>query len=145
MRHYTVHVRSAADPDDVRFVKDGFNWPAFFAPAVWLIAKRQWLWLVLYLLALALIGAIVTAGNLTDGVFALVLAALSLLVGLEANDIYRRSLARRGFLSLGAAAGADLEAAELQFFSAAHPITDRFRLAPGGIDGVAGDDLRGLA
>jgi hypothetical protein len=145
MRHYTVHGRSNATPDYIRFVKDGFNWPAFFVPVVWLIVKRQWLWLVLYLLALALIGAVVTAGNLTDDVFALVLAALSLFLGLEANDIYRRSLARRGFSSLGPAAGADLEAAELQFFSSVHPVEDRFRPAPDGTGGVAGDDLRGLA
>lgn len=119
MKHYTVHGRNDGDPDDVRFVKDGFNWPAFFVPAVWLIVKGQWLWLVLYLLALALIGAVVGAGGLSGNVSALLVTGLSLLMGLEANDIYRRSLARRGFAFLGPAAGADLEAAELQFFAAA--------------------------
>ena len=143
MRHYTVHVRSDADPDDVRFVKDGFNWPAFFLPVVWLVMKAEWLWLVLYLLAIALLGAVVSAGNLTGDVFALVSAALGLLLGLEANDIHRRSLARRGFMSRGSAAGADLEEAELRYFSSAHPIVNR--PAPDRAARLAGEDPRGHA
>lgn len=145
MKHYTVHIRPGDEPDEVTFVKDGFNWPAFFVPVVWLIVKRQWLWLVLYLLTLALIGAAVAAGNLTGDVAALASAALSLLVGLEANDIYRRSLARRGFSFLGPAAGSDLEEAELQFFSAARPARDRPLPAPSGTAATPGEDLRGLA
>ncbi|MDP9139067.1 MAG: DUF2628 domain-containing protein [Pseudomonadota bacterium] len=145
MRHYTVHVRPEADPDDVRFVKDGFSWPAFFVPVVWLVVKAHWLWLVLYLLASALIGAVVSAGNLTGDAFAVMLAALSVLAGLEANDIERRALARRGFVSRGSAAGADLEAAELQFFSTAHPADDPARPASNRTAGLPGDDLRGLA
>lgn len=144
MRHYTVHARSDAGPDDVRFVKDGFSWPAFFFPLVWLVLKGQWLWLVLYLLALALIGAVATAAHLTEGLVALQVMASSLLLGLEGNDIYRRSLARAGFSFLGPAAGSDLEAAELQFFSAAWPAAGRVAVA-GGAARTGGEDLQGLA
>ncbi len=119
MKHYTVHARSGADSDEVKFVKDGFNWLAFFVPVVWLVAKSQWLWLILYLLAIGLAIAAIQEGNLPDDVLGLTAVALSLLMGLEANDIYRRSLTRRGYYFLGLAVGADLEAAELQFFGAA--------------------------
>ena len=117
MKHYTVHGRPDWQPDEVMFVKDGFNWPAFLVPVAWLVVKGQWLWLVMYLLALVLVGAVATANGLTGDVSALLVTGLSLIMGLEANDIYRRSLTRRGFAFLGPAAGADLETAELQFFS----------------------------
>ncbi len=118
MKHYTVHARSGAEPDEFTFVKDGFNWFAFFVPVVWLIAKAQWLWLILYLLAMGLAVAATRAGNLPENGLGLTVAALSFLMGLEANDIYRRSLARRGYSFLGLAVGSNLEAAELQFFGA---------------------------
>ena len=30
------------------FVKEGFSWPAFFVPALWLIYHRMWIELVVF-------------------------------------------------------------------------------------------------
>jgi hypothetical protein len=145
VRHYTAHARPQEGPDEVRFVKDGFSWPAFFFPLPWLIVKGQWLWLVLFLLALVIMGAIAKAGNLSGGLVALLSGALSLLMGLEANDIYRRSLIRRGFASLGPAAGANLEEAELSFFSSFHAGDNRYHSVPGKEDPLGAEDPSGFA
>jgi hypothetical protein len=119
MKHYTVHGRPDDVIEDAVFVKEGFNWPAFLVPPVWLIMKRQWLWLVLYLLAVSVIGAAGQAVQWSDNASLWLVVALNLLFGLEANDILRRSLRRRGFSFLGPALGTDLEEAELGFFTAA--------------------------
>ena len=35
--------------DSLLFVKEGFSWPALFVPGLWLIYRRMWLELVLFL------------------------------------------------------------------------------------------------
>ena len=37
-----------ARADALQFVKEGFCWPAFFVPALWLIYCRMWIELVLF-------------------------------------------------------------------------------------------------
>ena len=54
MRIYSVHHRQEASGsltglgDDAVLVKEGFSWPAFFIPFIWLIYKRMWIVLVFY-------------------------------------------------------------------------------------------------
>jgi hypothetical protein len=48
MKIYTVHLRRGADPiftpdRDAVFLREGFNWWAFLAPLIWVLATRQWL------------------------------------------------------------------------------------------------------
>ena len=43
---------------------------------------------------------------------------INLVMGFAGNDLYRWTLARRGFGEIGLAAGSDLDEAELRFFSA---------------------------
>ena len=52
----------AAEPDPLRFVfvKDGFCWPALFIPELWLLFRRMWLVLVVYV-ALSVVVSIVGA------------------------------------------------------------------------------------
>jgi hypothetical protein len=120
MAIYTVHAPARvnapeADPMALTFVKEGFNWPALFFPAIWLIVRRMWLVFVLYIAAAAIIGAA------TQTAVPFVVAPISLgfafLFALEANGLRRWTLARNGWRMVGVAEGRNQLEAERRFYS----------------------------
>jgi hypothetical protein len=115
---YTVHVPPALPPAEAAerasFIKDGVSWPAFFFALLWLLWHRMWLALLLYLafvLAVALIGA-----GLGDGAATIVAVLGQILFALEANNLRRWTLARRGWQELGESFGRNRAEAEIRFF-----------------------------
>jgi len=121
---YTVHEppprrrEIAAAPERFVFVRDGFYFWAFVFGPFWLLWRRLWLALLLYVvgvfaleLGLRLLGA--SAFVQWGAAF-----LISLLIGLEAASLRRWTLARRGWKNLGVVTGATLEAAEQRFFDA---------------------------
>jgi hypothetical protein len=121
MPTYTVHAppakTGATDPERFRFVRDGFHFWAFVAPALWLLFYRQWLALLIYLVvAGGIVAGLVWLGA---GTAALVGAGacISLLIGFEAATIRRWTFARRGWAVLGFVVGEDKDVAERRFFA----------------------------
>src|ERR1700727_2245226 len=123
MSVYTVHeppLRAAAalaEPERFVFVRDGFYVWAFLLAPLWLIWRRQWLGLFIFLggtfgLALA---ALYAGVGVAGRSFALLLIAF--LVGLEASTLRRFTLARRGWRNIGLVSGTNMEAAERRFFN----------------------------
>jgi hypothetical protein len=98
MRIYTVHEKPGRADDggpDVICVKEGFCWPAFFFPLVWLIYRRLWAGLALYVAFMFVLVAL--TARLGEPAVNAVLFGLGLWVAFEANDWRRRKLARRGY------------------------------------------------
>ncbi len=100
------------------FVRDGFNWAAFFFGALWMLWRRLWLVLLGYLV---LVGALefllrLIGASVATRIFIGFLIAL--LVGLEAASLRRWTLMRRGWRDHGIVVGDNLEGAERRFFSA---------------------------
>jgi hypothetical protein len=120
MKIFTAHRPPQAPHEDAVFIKEGFSWPAFFFSVIWLILKRLWFLLILYLLALALVFALAARLSLPDTPVLILILALNLLVGLEGNERRRRALARRGFIEEGPFVGEDLQEAELKYFHVLH-------------------------
>jgi hypothetical protein len=107
-----------ARSDDVRFVREGFNWAAFLVPLLWLVVKGMW---IVLLVALAIEMAVIAAGTsfrLSDIVVTILGLGINLVMGFAGNDLYRWTLARSGLREIGLAAGGDIEEAELKFFTA---------------------------
>jgi hypothetical protein len=105
----------APDPMKTVFVKDGFSWPALFFAVIWMIYRRMWLVLVVYV-AVGLAAGFVaqrTGGDVAG--FAMVLAHL--LFALEANNLRRWTLERRGLRLVGVAEGRNVEEAEIGYFA----------------------------
>lgn len=123
MRVYTVHEppglrgRGAAAAQQIVFVKDGFCWPALLFAPIWLIYHRMWLVLLGYLAAsIALEAASVQFGqeSVAAGLLGLLFA---LYFALEANNLRRWHLARKGYVLRAVSAGHDRAECERRFFA----------------------------
>lgn len=116
MRAYTVHApaQEPLAPERFAFVKDGISWPALLVPILWILWHRLWLALmgyVIFLLVVMWIGRLVNEGAAT------IVATLGLILfALEANNIRRLSLRRRGWRDMGGSFGQNLDEAEIRFF-----------------------------
>ena len=101
------------------FVRDGFHFWAFVLAPLWLLVHRLWLaLLVIYVVELRLLGvalAVLPARRRQVQLLASLLVAL--LVGFEAATLWRWTLARRGWKTLGFVVGEDREIAERRFFA----------------------------
>jgi len=142
MKFFTVHENPARrDPDDrVILVKEGFIWPAFFMPVLWLLYKRAWIGLALYaagaalllgLFALTNVNAVLiqaALGVLLIGAPALLMLTPSPFLGAigflfavlcayEAGDVLRFTLARRGYRLVTIVSGKNRLEAEHAYFS----------------------------
>ncbi len=123
MAVYTVHEpaprkgASSVNPEDAVFVRDGFYFWAFVLGPVWLLWRRLWLVLVLYLLVWAGIEAGMWYGRIGTLAQVLVGLALALLLGLEASTLWRWTLDRRGWTQTGVVVGEGQEAAERRYFA----------------------------
>ena len=127
-----------ADPVEYVFVKDGFCWPCLFVPTLWLIFRRLWLVLLLYLVAVALL---VAATRFIGGpIPALLFVFFRFYFALEANGIRRWQLLRRGYRILGVAEGRRVADAEVRFFyELTFPRFDFRQPPPGRLQAVMGE------
>jgi hypothetical protein len=123
MPAYTVHQpptrehEAQNDPARFVFVRDGFSFPAFLFTPLWMLFRRMWLVLLLYIVAIAALqGALAYAGA-SSGVRVFAGALIAFLVGLESSTLRRWSLTRRRCELLGFVVGDDRESAEQRFFS----------------------------
>src|SRR5690348_7712183 len=108
MRYYSVHapLGEPPSPENFAFIKDGFSWPAFFVPVLWMLWHRLWLalvWYVVFLLSVAWIGRLVS-----EDVATIVAILGALLLGLEANNIRRTAFERRDWEEIGASFGKNI-------------------------------------
>lgn len=123
MPTYTVHAPSsdvsdaASSPERFMFVRDGFHFWAFVLAPLWLLLHRLWLALLIYVVgygALSLGFAFARVSSSTQLIVALLIA---LLMGFEASSIWRWTLNRRSWATLGFVVAEDAEMAERRFFA----------------------------
>jgi len=119
MRIYTVHELAGRplDADGIVFVKEGFCWPAFFFGLFWALAHRLWLVVLGGFALLLIMSALLQYFGFGPEEAFVCSTAFQLLLGFEANDLRRWTLARKGYATAGIAAGRTLEEAEQHFFA----------------------------
>jgi hypothetical protein len=106
-----------SDPERFLFVRDGFHFWAFLLAPLWLLLRGLWLVLLGYVVIIGLIGGgfyWMGAPSLLKFFGSLLVA---LLIGFEAATLWRWTLTRRGWRTLGFVVGDDAEAAEQRFFA----------------------------
>jgi Protein of unknown function (DUF2628) len=118
MRVYTVHIRRPPlDPDrDIRLVKEGFSWPAFFFSILWALWCRLWLAAAGILAAELLLSAALTLLGADEMTQAAISVGFAVLLGVVANDIKRWTLFRHGYLQVAVVTGDDRDSAERRFW-----------------------------
>ena len=111
--------------DRIAFVKEGFSWPAFLVPLLWLIYHRMWIEFVMLLLVY--VGLQLAFGSDGQGqtLAAFASFAINVLFAFEASDLRTASLERRGYRFAGVASGRDRIDAERSFFVAWLPQQQR--------------------
>jgi hypothetical protein len=121
MPTFTVHAApprlGAGDPDRFAFVRDGFYFWAFLLAPLWLLVHRLWLALLGYIVIVGLCGVSFALTGAPGPAKFIAGFMLALLVGFEAGTLWRWTLARRGWKTLGFAVGDDEETAERRFFA----------------------------
>src|SRR5215510_12646808 len=123
MPTYTVHAPSPREgetmsaPERVVFVRDGFHFWAFLLAPLWLLLHRLWLAFVIYVLSLGLIGIGLALLRAPGSTQFLAVFLIALFMGFEASTIWRWTLTRRGWRTLGFVVGEDGEIAEQRFFA----------------------------
>lgn len=105
--------------DAERFVsfREGFSKIAFLAPVIWLIWRRCWLALALYMAAEIALFFVARALGIDGGTAILFALLPNLAVGFEAAWLRARSLERRGYRFAVALLARDRDEAEAHFFS----------------------------
>jgi Protein of unknown function (DUF2628) len=123
MRLFTVYLpqNSSAAPhehalDGAVFVRDGFHFWAFLLGSLWCLWRGLWLPALAILALGAVLAGIGLALQLPPETQILTQLVLALLVGLEAPDLRRFGLRRRGYVERGSVAARDLTDAEAIFF-----------------------------
>jgi hypothetical protein len=113
--------RPPRDPErDIRLVKEGFSWPAFFFSVIWALWSGLWLAAVGIFLAEIGLGAVLSLLGADDLTRLAISIGFSALLGVVGNDIKRWTLFRRGFLQMAVVAGRDRDSAEQRFWDQ-HP------------------------
>lgn len=107
-----------ARADRIAFVKDGFNWPALLVPVLWLIFRRMWLELIVFLVVIGALPFLFGPSEAGQELAGLVTIGLTLLFAFEANDLRGWALQRRGYRFSGVASGRNRIEAERSFFTA---------------------------
>jgi hypothetical protein len=122
MAIYAVHVPSDARDaviaaEKTRFLKQGFLGRALFFGPLWLLAKRLWRPLALWVIAAALVGFCLAIDVLSGEAVAWLYLLSAVYLGLEGRAFEGAALARRGMKLADMVVGPERAAAEQQFFS----------------------------
>jgi hypothetical protein len=103
--------------DRLAFVKEGFSWPAFFVPLLWLLYYRMWIEFVLLLAIYLALQFVFGTDQQGQALSTWASLAVGILFAFEANDLRAAALARRGYRLAGVASGRGRTEAERAFFT----------------------------
>jgi hypothetical protein len=115
------------------FLREGFSIGAFLLGPLWMIWRRLWVVLVIYLAALGLIEYGLRLAGFGGLVRAFIIGLIWLLTGLEAATLLHWTRVRQGWRDCGVVIADDLEMAERRFFDsrmALHPAVGPLPMSP---------------
>jgi hypothetical protein len=108
---------AASSPERFMFVRDGFHFWAFVLAPLWLLLHRLWLALLIYVVGYGALSFGLAFARVSWSTQLIVGLLIALLMGFEASSIWRWTLNRRGWATLGFVVAEDAEMAERRFFA----------------------------
>jgi hypothetical protein len=115
---------SAEALEQARVYRVGFVWPALVFAPLWLIARRLWRPLALWIVAAALAGGATAYGLLNPGAAFWLYVLAALYLGFEGRALEAAALTRRGRPLADILCAADSSGAERAFFARAAELAD---------------------
>lgn len=115
MASYNVLVRDA--PADLTLVRDGFSMSALICGPIWFVWHRAWMGVLLWLFGVTLIGVAAFTARIPPGVVIAALFLFAALMAMEASELRKRSLTRRGYRSEDVVEAHGVSEAEIRFFA----------------------------
>jgi hypothetical protein len=109
--------RSNAVLEQARVFPVGFAWPALIFGPLWLIARRLWRPLALWIVAAALVEAATASGLLDAGAAFWLYVLAALYLGVEGRALEAAALTRRGQPLADIVCAPDVSEAERAFFA----------------------------
>ncbi|QBR71474.1 hypothetical protein CU048_09485 [Beijerinckiaceae bacterium] len=122
MAVYSVHLQGDGlnSIAEAAFVRQAFNWKAFFFGPLWLLRHRLWaaftLWGSVFILLI-----LASPTILSDSSTFMILFAVQLLLGLEANRLLETKLVAQGYHLVEIIAAPALDQAEAVYFRKVAP------------------------
>src|SRR5258708_2301166 len=107
---------AASHADRFVFLRERFSWAAFLFGPLWMLWRRLWLVLIIYVVVLGLIEFGLRRFGIASQARFPVYFLIALLIGIEAVSLRRWTLLRRGWRDRGIVIADDLEMAERRFF-----------------------------
>jgi Protein of unknown function (DUF2628) len=135
---------AARHTDRFVFLRERFSWGAFLFGPLWMIWRRLWLVLLLYLVVLGLIEFGLRRIGIGSEVRAMVFFLVAVLIGLEAVSLRRWTLLRRGWRDRSIVIADDLDMAERRFFDSWSADTATSPAPPPFSSAVSGGGVIGL-
>ncbi len=112
MTTYAIYAKpSDRNAEGAIFVPEAFSWGGFVFTGFWALWNRMWI-VGAIVISVAMLGS-----ALPPALQYLLNLAISILMGLHANDLLGWSLTRRGYSEIGLGMGGTLEEAELRFYA----------------------------
>ncbi|MGA9455012.1 MAG: DUF2628 domain-containing protein [Pseudolabrys sp.] len=108
---------ASSSPERFLFVRDGFHFWAFVVAPLWLLLHRLWLALLIYVVGYGALSFGFAFARVSLNTQLIVALLIALLMGFEASSIWRLTLNRRGWATLGFVVAEDAEMAERRFFT----------------------------
>ncbi len=123
MRTYSVHLPPDSGQgldrtelaERLTLVAEGFSVLAFVLAPLWMLMNRLWLALVIYVVTIVALELAMAAVGMHELWQALIGLAIHLVIGFEADEIRRWSLARKGWQTVAVVTGRDEEEGEVRF------------------------------
>jgi hypothetical protein len=114
---YTVHRKiGSQSPDDLRFVREGFNFFAFIFTIFWALFHRLWVPALALFIVQAMLYSAEQQGWLSALSVMVCQLAVQVITGFLANDWLRAKLKTRDFLMVDVVTGDNKIRAEQRFF-----------------------------
>jgi hypothetical protein len=132
MAFYSVHLWGSG-PDaaaGAAFVRQSFNWKAFFCGPFWLARHRLWTALLLWAAAYVILFLIWRTFLSADAIF-LIAVLLQIFLGLEAAWLREEKLATEGYHLVEIIAASASDQAEIAFYRQIEPSDVIFDVASG--------------
>ncbi len=116
--------RSSKALEQARVFRVGFVWPALVFGPLWLLARRLWRPLALWIVAAALVGAATAHGLLNPAAAFWLYALAALYLGFEGRALEAAALTRGGRPLADIVCAADSSGAERTFFARAADLAE---------------------